>query len=553
LNASLKKLFSFQPDTRQNLLLAALTGMLLGLAFPPFPLGALAYVGFVPYFILLERLPSTGRMLRYSYLTFFVFCAISLYWVGGFTHMRDPYLMVAGGILLLWQPVYFTVAATVFFFVRKWLGTTAGTAAFPVIWVTFEWLYALGELSFPWLTIGNTQTYYLSTIQFIDVTGVYGLSLWILILNVIAYFAVKSAIAHGVTRRMLVPAALFAAVCILPQIYTWTMSAESATRSDKQPLTIGIVQPNIDPWDKWEGASTFAGRWRQTLHFLSLVGQQKKDSVDISILPESAILLNLPATGDYYQRVQSTLDSLNIGLISGYLGMHIYAPGTEPPSSSTFRGTNVHYDAYNAVMYLEPHQMFVQTYNKMRLVPFAERIPYADDVPFLIEPLRWGVGISNWGLGKDSTVFKDVRHDVKFLAMICYESIFPEYVSTYVKKGAEFLVFITNDSWWGNTSGARQHNRYAVLRAVENRRWVARCANGGISSFIDPLGNMYDATEMYTEVSIHHAITPRTELTFYSKHGDWLARACAAGCCALIAGALAASVLRRRKTARVLK
>jgi apolipoprotein N-acyltransferase len=130
--------------------------------------------------------------------------------------------------------------------------------------------------------------------------------------------------------------------------------------------------------------------------------------------------------------------------------------------------------------------------------------------------------------------------------MVCYESIFPEYVSSYVKRGAEFLIFITNDSWWGNTSGARQHNRYAVLRAVENRRWVVRCANGGISSFIDPRGTMYDATPMYTEASIHHRIGRRTDLTFYAKHGDWLARCCAVVCVLLILTALFRSYTGRR-------
>jgi apolipoprotein N-acyltransferase len=139
--------------------------------------------------------------------------------------------------------------------------------------------------------------------------------------------------------------------------------------------------------------------------------------------------------------------------------------------------------------------------------------------------LRWGVGISNWGIGKDSTVFNDEIGHSQFLAMVCYESIFPEFVASFVKRGAQYIVFITNDSWWGNTSGARQHNQYAILRSIENRRWVVRCANGGISSFIDPMGRMYDATQMYTETVISHAIEPRTVQTFYTRHGDWIARA----------------------------
>jgi apolipoprotein N-acyltransferase len=541
----MKKIYTPRPDTQRNLMLAGLTGILLGIAYPPFPLGVLACIGFVPLFFLLERLESTGRMAKYLYLTFFVFCTIALYWVGGFTHHKDPYLMMAGGLLLFWQPVYFSIATFVFVFVRKHVGVRAGMLAFPFIWVTFEWLYALSELSFPWLTLGNTQTYYLSTIQFIEYTGVYGLSFWILVLNVIAYFIVDGFLRRNEAKQKWMLVALFAAVFAMPNLYALLAGPSHTGEPAGKSLRIGIVQPNIDPWDKWEGSSTFAGRWQQTLHYLDLVGEQKKDSVDISILPETAILINLPAYGEYAGDVLKILDSLNMGLISGYIGMHIYTPGTEPPTSSVFRGTTVHYDAYNAVLYAQPRWPALQTYNKMRLVPFAERIPYADEVPFLIDPLRWGVGISNWGLGRDSTVFKDVRTDTKFLAMVCYESIFPEYVSSYVRRGAEFLIFITNDSWWGNTSGARQHNRYAILRAVENRRWVARCANGGISSFIGPDGSMYDETSMYTTASIHHRIEALTGLTFYTRHGDWLGRLCALACGVWVITSIVFLYLRR--------
>ncbi len=531
-------------------MLACLSGILLGISFPPFPLGVFAYVGFVPLFFLLEPRAPVGRTAALLSLAYFIFCSISLYWVGGFTHLKDPFLMMAGGILLLWQPVYFTAATLVFVFVRSQFGMKAGVLSFPFLWVAFEWLYAVSELSFPWLTLGNTQTYYLHTIQFIDLTGVYGLSFWILVLNVIAYFIAAEMSENGFSKSSAVHAALFAAVFMLPNLYPLLPRHNAAAPAPGKSVTIGIVQPNIDPWDKWEGASTFAGRWKQTLHYLDMVGRQKKDSVDIVLLPETAILLDLPSNTELAGEVRKIVDSLNIGLVSGYIGMHIYTPGTEPPTSSVFRGTTVHYDAFNAVLYVQPGSPVIQTYNKMRLVPFAERIPYAEHVPSLIDPLRWGVGVSNWGRGEDSTVFSDVRHDAKFLAMVCYESIYPEFVGSYVKRGAEFLIFITNDSWWGNTSGARQHNRYAVLRAVENRRWVARCANGGISCFIDPEGTMYDATAMYTEAAIHHRIDLRTDLTFYARYGDWLGRLCAAVSGLWILAAVVRFSLGRRPAAQ---
>jgi len=325
----MRKLFQTGPDTRINVMLACLAGILLGLAYPPFPLGVFAYIGFVPLFFLLNRLETTSRQFTYLYLSFFVMSVIALYWVGGFTHLKDPYLMMAGGLLLFWQPVYFSFAMLVFVFVRNRLGVHRGMLAFPFLWVTFEWLYAYSELSFPWLTLGNTQSYFLDTIQFIEYTGVYGLSFWILVLNVIAYYIVTGIRTGGVTRSSTLLAAVFAAVLLLPNLYPFFRDVRQAPEPGSASVTIGVIQPNIDPWDKWEGAATFSGRWRQTLHYLDLVGKLRTDSVDIAILPESAILFDLPTVGEYAREVRTILDSLHMGLVSGYMGMHIYTAGTD--------------------------------------------------------------------------------------------------------------------------------------------------------------------------------------------------------------------------------
>ncbi len=522
----MKSYFNLQASSKFNLFLAFLTAVLLGISFPPFPVGVIACVGFVPFIFLTERIERFGRFFRYSYFTFFIFCVITLYWVAGLTHMKDPYLMLAGGALLLFQPLYFTLPASIYFVVQKRFPGGWGIVSFPFIWVTFEWLYALSECAFPWLTIGNTQTYSLEKIQFAEITGVYGISLWVLLLNVLFYFLIKKLLIEPtVSKNNLYISVGIVVLYILPNLYNSTIN-ESQFHSHRS-LTVGVVQPNVDPWDKWEGANTFVGRWNQVQHYLQLIGKQRNDSLDIVVLPESAILLNLPAFYEQYSEFKKIVDSLNVGVVSGYIKVKYYEPDNAPASSSTVKGTDIRYDSFNSVLYVEPGTKGVQSYSKMRLVPFAERIPYADHVPFLIEPLRWGVGISNWGLLKDSTVFESSTFNTKFLGMVCYESIFPEFVSAFVDKGAEFLVFITNDSWWGNTSGARQHNQFAVLRAIENRRWVVRCANGGISSFIDPIGRMYSTTSMYTQDFIQHRIEPLTAKTFYTRHGDWIARICA--------------------------
>ncbi|MHB1049791.1 MAG: apolipoprotein N-acyltransferase [Bacteroidota bacterium] len=493
----------------------------MGLAFPPFPFGILACFGFIPFLLLTDKIKSFGRFFRYSYGTFLLFVLITLYWVGGFTHFKDPYLMFAGLALFLWQPFFFTIPASLYYFIRKNIPHDISILTFPLIWVTFEWLYALGEFAFPWLTIGNTQTYNLLKIQLVDQTGVYGLSLWVLSINILTFFFIRSLSGHysKSTRFILLTAIVLTYVA--PDIYGRRVEIPN---SEKTGITVGIAQPNIDPWNKWEGAQSFSGRWQQIQSYLAFIRQHISESTDMVVLPESAMLLNVPELFEQSKEISRVVDSLDVTLLSGYAKVSYYYDNSAPVSSNVLKGTNIRYDSYNSILMFEPGSRRIQTYSKMRLVPFAERIPYADHVPFLIEPLRWGVGISNWGMGRDSTLFENERLGSKFLSMVCYESIFPEFVASFVNKGAEFLVFITNDSWWGNTSGARQHNQYAILRAVENRRWVVRCANGGISSFIDPFGNIYDQTKMYAKAYIQMKIFPKTEKSFYTLHGDWIAR-----------------------------
>lgn len=507
--------------------MASVSAIILGFSFPPFPLGIIACFGFVPFFLLVEKIDSFTRFFRYSYCLFFLFTLIALYWVGGFTHFRDPYLMIAGAALFFWQPLFFTIPASIYFWFSKNTQSQYAVFFFPFLWVTFEWLYALGEFAFPWLSIGNTQTYNLEKIQYADITGVYGISFWVLLLNALVFLVVKN-IQQNVSKNT--KYSLFGLILFLyvtPSIYSWVAKNSIAILDESRTVSIGIVQPNIDPWMKWEGMNTVSGRWHQIQSLLKLIRENINENTDIVVLPESAILLNLPVFNVEAEKTKKIIDSLNVVLISGYAKVKYYEGDQAPSSSNVLKGSNIRYDSFNSILMMEPGSDLIQSYSKMRLVPFAERIPYADDVPYLIEPLRWGVGISNWGKGTDSTLFFSRTLQTNFLSMVCYESVFPEFVASFVNKGAEFLIFITNDSWWGNTSGARQHNQFAVLRAVENRRWIIRCANGGISSFIDPFGTMYDKTDMYEKAYIQRAITPFSNKTFYTIHGDIFARICA--------------------------
>jgi apolipoprotein N-acyltransferase len=167
-----------------------------------------------------------------------------------------------------------------------------------------------------------------------------------------------------------------------------------------------------------------------------------------------------------------------------------------------------------------PNEMTI--HEKIKLVPFSERIPYQEYMPFLKKWLTWGVGISGWQKGTERTIFNinDGNVNAKFAVLICYESVFSELVTEFTGNGAEFFIIVTNDGWWGDNAGPEQHNQYAVLRAIENRKWIARCAQTGVSCFIDPLGNIYDRIPYWTEGVINKNLIANKEETFYSENGD---------------------------------
>ncbi len=537
LTVSLDESWRSRRSLLQNIFLAVASGVLLGVAYPPFHLGLLASVGFVPFFALLTRLKNYGSVFRYSYLMSLVLNLVTLYWIGGFTHGNDRYLMMAGAALLIGHPFFFCVPIVIYFFFKKHLGENLSLFALPFLWVAFEWVHSLGEIGFPWLTLGNTHTYDIARIQFIEYTGVYGISFFLMAINSIVCF-----LYHKLLRGDWLPFSrkslgfLFGIGVLysIPTIHGTVVLSKANEHKRDNILSVGIMQPNEDPWKKWRKEEQ-----EQLQRYLQLTENIVKQNVDVLIWPETAISYRIlsPQFTKLYEALKNRIDSLDVALVTGFPDIQFYPEGKAPYGSKIIPKINLHYNDFNAIMFLQPYSSEVQKYGKMRLVPFAERTPYWETFTFLGDLLHWNVGISGWGIGKDTTVFvmesraeeKGRNKEVRFSGMVCYESIYPELVSQFVKRGAQFLVIVTNDSWWGNTSGAYQHAQYAVLRAIENRRAIARCANGGISCFIDPYGRMTQATQLYTEANLVDSIEFRDDLTFYSRHGDVFARLCFGG------------------------
>jgi len=522
---------------------------MLGFSFPPSQFGILACFALVPLLIALAEIDRLGPALRYSYLAFLVFHVITLNWTGGYSHGHDAYMMIAGAVTMLVHPLFYWIPMTAYMLVKRHVSDRAALIAFPAFWVSYEYSHSLSEWSFPWLTLGNSQTYDLSRIQFISATGVYGLSLWILVLNCIAY-ALYSSLAVGDRRaRTRKNTLLLSALLILYLLPTaqglWTLSRNPPDRphaGTDSSITVGMIQSNVDPWDKWQhgghqGVSLYVGLTDQ---LVDSVGKQKPDLV---LWPETAIPVYLltPRNAALRDELRSSVSRLGVAVLTGVPHAVFYADSTSAPrSAKRIPGTGERYDAFNAAALFEPGADSIPWYGKMKMVPFAERVPYADLLNF-IDFLRWDVGIGGWQIGRDTTIFVERKTGARFCTMICYESVYPSFVSSFVRKGAEFITIITIDSWWGKMSGAYQHQQFSILRAIENRRWLARCAVGGISCYIDPFGRVYDKTELFSRALLNGTIRRSTDLTAYTEHGDWLSEICV-----LVSGMFLAAALGKK-------
>ncbi|MGD0037605.1 MAG: apolipoprotein N-acyltransferase [Bacteroidota bacterium] len=538
-----------------NVGLAVASGILLGFSFPPSPFYSLAYVAFIPMFFLFARLESFYQAAKYSYLFLLIFHLLTVYWTGGFVVGKDIWMMTAGTAVIFIHPIFFLPIVLLAFVAKKKLGLVHGLIAFALFWTSFEYLHSLGEYSFPWLTIGNSQAYDLNRIQIVEYSSVYGLTLQIFAFNIIAFLLIVN---HAGGKWNFRSRKVLSLVSVLVVLYFGSaLYGKYVIRKQsidtKNGISVGIIQPNFDPWGKWGGS--YDDKWESYFHqlnyFFSETKQLSKFKPDIIFWPETAIPFHilLPRYSLFLSELLSLSDTLKLPIFTGLPTAEYFDSLHAPATAERIGTSNSYVESYNSAVLIQPNRIVGQIHKKSILVPFAERIPYAETFRWLIEPLKWNVGISSWGKGADTVVYllllKDGRQ-TKFSGMICYESVYPNYVREFVKHGANLLVIITNDSWWGNTSGAYQHAAFASLRAVETRRWVVQCANGGISMIVDPTGKRQLTTSLYTKTKFIADIGLLSDETFYVKYGDIVAQIClVASIMMLIAVAWKNNILKR--------
>lgn len=512
-----------------------LSGLLYGLSFPPVNLYFLIYISFI---ILINIVLNSFKLKQVFFRTYGIFffaglTGVSWIALSGMRDNADPFLIIGGILILFIYPMFFVPPVILFYYINK--NTSAlkfkniTLAVFPFLWTGFEYLQTQGQVNFPWLFAGNSQTYNLSKIQYADFTGMFGVSFWVCSVSVCLYFLFNKINNNQWKIFSLKSTATISAIILiyfLPDIYN---SFSQKEFPDEGKIKIGIVQPNINPWDKWSGK-----QFDLINGYLDQIRQIYSSDPDVKliILPETALPYYFRERyfSERFELIRDLCDSIGIPLMIGTPDLEYYKDQSEAPDDAKImKSSGLKYDTYNTAVLFEPEKDKdeFQKHQKIKLVVGSERMPYQEFFPFSKQLVQWGVGISSWQIGRDTNNFT-LKSGETFNTAICYESVYPEFFAEFVNRGAQFSVIITNDGWWGKFFGTYQHNKFAVFRAIENRRWIARCANTGISDFIDPYGRMHQETEIDEKINIVSEAGLINEKTFYTIHGDLFAKICLA-------------------------
>ncbi len=474
----------------KNYSFCVLSAVLLILSFPKYNLEFLAWFGFVPLFFVLKG-KSKGKAFLLSYITGVIFWSGTIYWL---IHVTLPGTI----IFVLYLALYFGFFGLLISYL---LSTTYCLLFIPSAWVLFEYIRSHLFTGFPWALLGYSQYLNLSLIQIADITGVWGVSFLVMMINFASYEFITSPLAQVKKIKQIIPVI----VCLIAVfIYGSNKISRLPDSAGRKPINVCVVQGNIPQELKWSALSCEYIIER----YLSLTSLANKQGTDLIIWPEAALPVVLEEEPGYFNAVVKFTKGISTPLLLGAV---------------TYRDDRY----YNSALLISREGNLLARYDKIHLVPFGEYIPLRKILGFL-EPI---VPIGDMVAGKESTVFEITdssgKSTVRFGTLICFEDLFPELSRRSVNSGAGLLVNITNDAWFGRTSSPYQHLSASVFRAVENRVFLVRAANTGVSGFISPDGkvislvkdlqgeNIFIPGDLTCQVYVHQ----KTK-TIYTRYGD---------------------------------
>ncbi len=515
------------PKKLTPLLLSLLSGTLLWASWPTSPLTFLIFAGFVPLLKLENVIARREDIKRpawtffgYTYLAFLIWNGLTTWWVG-FASPGGAITAIIANSLLMSVPFLLYRRA------RRIIHQKLAFISLPVFWIGFEYLHLNWDISWPWLTVGNVFAQMPSWIQWYEYTGVLGGTLWVFLINIILFWALQK---KYFTWEYRYPAywLLTLFFVLSPILISWQIEKRVVVKTGN-PTEVVVLQPNIDPYgEKFKGGVHFIKIPEQIRRHVEQSEQTMTDSTKFVIWPETAIqkeYLNDNQERFLYQNPvirqvrRFAQRHPNTSLVSGLECWEKLQPAEVTPFSYHNHRMG-HYEPYNAGV--QVYKDSLSLYHKSKLVPGVEILPFPHILGWLTLIIDFEHA-GNYGRQEDRTVFWG-PDSIGVAPMICYESIYGEYVGDFVENGAQLLFIMTNDGWWKDTEGHRQHNLYARLLAISHRRDIARSANTGVSSFINKKGEFIEESGWWEKVTLKQSLYPNEEITYYSKHGNFLGR-----------------------------
>ena len=521
---------------RENILLWSLIALFAVLMSVPFLIphtGLLALFGLVPL-LCMERIADLSgkkKIWIYHYSAFVIWNAITTFWVCNAT--------VGGGLFAIFANAFqMSLIFGLFRLSKKKFKGALPYIFLAVAWIAWERFYFDAEISWPWLVLGNSFARTTWAVQWYEFTGALGGSLWVWACN-LGLFGMLVALSDGSwwnfnSKAKAASIIGLALLFIAPPVFSSAIGKKyNDAMAAEENLEVLIVQPNIDPYNKFQAMT----QDQQNALLQGLIHRNLKDRKNDS--NTTPLLIVAPETftgdiicGDYprsrtWRRFTSFLkDYPGVSMLFGASSYDYISTDKAPSHTARFIREGLWLESHNSALMIDGNAD-TEIYHKSKLVVAVEKTPYPA-IFCKIDNLLGGV--MGRCVGQDEISLLNVKdtngEEIPIGCAVCYESVYGEYYTDYIRKGARAMTIITNDAWWGNTPGYRQHLSYASLRAIETRRAIARCANTGISAIISPSGKILKPTPWWEQASIRSYIPLRDDLTFFVTYGDITGRVC---------------------------
>lgn len=481
----------------------------------------LVFISWIPlllveYTIYQHKDRSTSVFLH-AYITFFVYNLGTTWWIWNASPGGAVLAFVLNSLLMTFPFFLYHIS-------KKKMGSSFGILCFLAYWVCFEYLHYQWELSWPWLNVGNCFSITPKIIQWYSYTGVLGGTLWVLLVNYLGFIIISNvSIKKQSYHRNIRTTLIWAISIVLPLMISLLMYKNYQKNApNKQLLHVTVLQPNIDPYNEKFDSSLDS----QLEKLCNLADQYTDRSTDIVIGPETAISTSFfeedLAHLAFYSYLKNRIQKWgHAGFYTGASTFRFFEKKHSRASRKLPDGPG-YYESYNSSLLIDQDTRF-SILHKSKLVLGVEKLPFSDWFPML-EALSINNGGTSGTLGVEKEPKVLSLRSVTFAPLICYESIYGAFNAEQCRKGAQAIFIITNDGWWGDTPGYKQHNSFACLRAIENRKFVARSANTGTSSIINDLGEITQQTPWWKATGIKQQIQLNNQQTFYTQHGDILGK-----------------------------